>query len=103
MTDHKAIVRERISNRFMFTFLANSFFQNNNGILSSLVDCIRDDLSRVQQLRATSKEAGNKRDSYLVDAYCGSGLFGITLADKFKEVHGIEISGEGEYPLPGCK
>jgi len=94
VTDPKAIVRERISNKFMFTFLANSFFQNNNGILSSLVDCIRDDLARTRPSRDGEDAAPAKQDRYLVDTYCGSGLFGITLADKFKEVQGIEISAD---------
>lgn len=79
ITDHHAVVRERVADK-MFTFSANSFFQNNNGILRSLVECIRDILPSEQQ------------DSYLVDTYCGNGLFGITLAEKFKEVAGVEIS-----------
>merc|ERR1712093_350154 len=79
VTDPKAIVRERISNKFMFTFLANSFFQNNNGILCSLVDAIREDLARTRPSR-DGEDGLAKQDRYLVDTYCGSGLFGITLA-----------------------
>lgn len=79
ITDHHAVVRERVADK-MFTFSANSFFQNNNGILRSLVECIRDMLPSAQE------------DSFLVDTYCGSGLFAITLAEKFKEVAGVEIS-----------
>ena len=30
--------------------------------------------------------------SYLVDTYCGSGLFAISLAANFEEVAGVEIS-----------
>ncbi|KAK9896104.1 S-adenosyl-L-methionine-dependent methyltransferase [Cystobasidium minutum MCA 4210] len=81
ITDHHAVVRERVADK-MFTFSANSFFQNNNDILRSLVECIRDILPSDEQ------------DSYLVDTYCGSGLFAITLAEKFKEVAGVEISSE---------
>lgn len=80
ITDHHAVVRERVAGK-MFTFSANSFFQNNNGILGALVDCI-------QEMLPSQKE-----DGYLVDTYCGSGLFGITLADMFTEVSGVEISG----------
>jgi tRNA (uracil-5-)-methyltransferase len=81
ITDHHAVVRERVADK-MFTFSANSFFQNNNGILRSLVESIRDILP------------SDKEDSFLVDTYCGSGLFAITLAEKFKEVAGVEISCE---------
>lgn len=79
ITDHHAVVRERVADK-MFTFSANSFFQNNNGILRSLVEAIREILP------------SDEEDSYLVDTYCGSGLFAITLASKFKEVAGVEIS-----------
>ncbi|KAG0004652.1 tRNA(m5U54)methyltransferase [Modicella reniformis] len=34
----------------------------------------------------------NKEIRYLVDAYCGSGLFGITCHEGFKKVLGVEIS-----------
>lgn len=81
ITDHHAVVRERVADK-MFTFSANSFFQNNNGILRSLVEAIRDILP------------ADDDDSYLVDTYCGSGLFAITLAERFKEVAGVEISCE---------
>lgn len=83
VTDPKAIVRERVVDK-IFTFTANSFFQNNNGILSSLVQSVRDILPAQSQ------------DQYLVDAYCGSGLFAISLAERFKEVAGVEISGKAE-------
>lgn len=82
ITDPKAIIRERVVDK-IFTFLANSFFQNNNGILSSLVQSVREILP-----------ANSANDQYLVDAYCGSGLFAISLAERFKEVAGVEISGK---------
>lgn len=81
ITDHHAIVRERVADK-LFTFTANSFFQNNNGILSSLVQCIKTILPPDNKAR------------YLVDAYCGSGLFAISLAERFKEVAGVEISSK---------
>lgn len=84
ITDHHAVVRERVADK-MFTFSANSFFQNNNGILRSLVEAIRDMLP------------SDEEERYLVDTYCGSGLFAITLAEKFKEVAGVEISCECLY------
>jgi 23S rRNA (uracil1939-C5)-methyltransferase/tRNA (uracil-5-)-methyltransferase len=36
-----------------------------------------------------------KNHPFLIDAYCGSGLFGISAASYFKKVIGIEISREG--------
>lgn len=86
ITDHHAVVRERVSDKF-FTFTANSFFQNNNGILQSLVESIRELLP----------SNADEPDRFLVDAYCGSGLFAITLAERFQSVAGIEISGK-PYP-----
>ena len=45
-----------------------------------------------------SKQVPSEQDTgqpqYLVDAYCGSGLFAITLADKFTETSGVEISAD---------
>jgi 23S rRNA (uracil1939-C5)-methyltransferase/tRNA (uracil-5-)-methyltransferase len=37
-------------------------------------------------------EAKASGASYLVDAYCGSGLFGISAAAEFQEVIGVELS-----------
>jgi tRNA (uracil-5-)-methyltransferase len=62
-----------------------SFFQNNNSILPDLIAYVGD------QLRAATAEA---QPRYLVDAYCGSGLFSISLASRFDRVKGVEISGE---------
>lgn len=63
-----------------FEFLAGDFFQNNPFILESFVNCA------VQQ----AKQGGAR---YLVDAYCGSGLFSLFGAREFEMVTGVEISG----------
>lgn len=34
------------------------------------------------------------KPSHLVDTYCGSGLFGITLSSEFERVAGVEISSD---------
>ena len=34
------------------------------------------------------------KPTHLVDTYCGSGLFGITLSDQFDRVAGVEISSD---------
>lgn len=82
ISDHKAVVRERVG-KHIFEFPAGSFFQNNNAILPSLVEYVRSAIEA-----ATTSDT---RPTHLVDAYCGSGLFSITLADTFERVVGVEI------------
>jgi tRNA/tmRNA/rRNA uracil-C5-methylase (TrmA/RlmC/RlmD family) len=60
-------------------FLARDFFQNNPFILPDFVAYV------VGQARA----AGAR---FLVDAYCGSGLFALATAPQFERVAGVEIS-----------
>ena len=67
-----------------FEQMAGSFFQNNNSILPSLLDYIA-----VAAKGSTDAAEGEKR--YLIDAYCGSGLFAISLADQFDVIEGVEI------------
>ncbi|MGK0185046.1 MAG: tRNA/tmRNA/rRNA uracil-C5-methylase (TrmA/RlmC/RlmD family) [Verrucomicrobiales bacterium] len=62
-----------------FDFLAGSFFQNNPFILPKFTRYVADQ----------ARESGAK---FLVDAYCGSGLFCLTAAKHFEKVAGIEIS-----------
>lgn len=81
ITDHKAIVRERVG-QFLFEFPAGSFFQTNNSILEPLTSYVRDGVLGTPGSPPT----------YLVDAYCGSGLFAITLSPHFSRIAGVEIS-----------
>jgi len=60
-------------------FLARDFFQNNPFILPAFAGYVRD------QAAATGAR-------FLVDAYCGSGLFALAAAPKFARVAGVEIS-----------
>lgn len=62
-----------------FEFQAGDFFQNNPFILADFVGY-------------AVKEAQEAGARYLVDAYCGSGLFGISAAKHFEEVLGVELS-----------
>lgn len=62
-----------------FEFQAGDFFQNNPFILPDFVGYAIDE----------ARDAGAR---YLVDAYCGSGLFGISAAKHFEEVLGVELS-----------
>ncbi len=69
-------------------FLAGDFFQNNPFILPALVDHV-----------AAQASAGGAR--FLIDAYCGSGLFALCCASRFEQVTGIEISESAGAPCRG--
>jgi len=71
---------------FAPVFPAGSFFQNNNSILPSLTDYVR---QAIFEPPATA--VVQTLPTHLVDTYCGSGLFAITLSPYFERVTGIEI------------
>lgn len=77
-TDFEAVVTESVGD-LKLHFLARDFFQNNPFILPAFTGYVRD------QAAATGAR-------FLVDAYCGSGLFALTAASAFERVTGIEIS-----------
>ena len=84
VTDSNVTSTEYVDS-FRFDNPAGSFFQNNNSILPVFTQYIRD---QIQQASSnTSLPLTN-----LVDAYCGSGLFTITLSALFKTSIGIDIS-----------
>lgn len=86
ITNHHESVYERVGN-FLFSFSAGSFFQNNNSILVPLTEYVR------EAIFPLGEETKSKpKPTHLVDAYCGSGLFGITLSPFFDQVAGVEIS-----------
>jgi 23S rRNA (uracil1939-C5)-methyltransferase/tRNA (uracil-5-)-methyltransferase len=75
-SDNRAIIMERVGDR-TFQFVAGEFFQNNPHILPELVGY-------------ALKEAEGPR--FLVDAYCGVGVFGLCGADRFERVAGVEVN-----------
>lgn len=84
VTAHDAVIHEIIEQPgdrlpLRLHFLARDFFQNNPFILPAFTDYVR------QQALATGA-------TRLVDAYCGSGLFALSLAPSFEQVAGVEIS-----------
>jgi len=85
ITDHKATVREQVGES-IFEFPAGSFFQNNNSVLLSLVRYVRDAIFAADPATTTP--------THLVDTYCGSGLFAISLASAFQHIAGVEISAD---------
>ena len=74
-------IAEEMVGRVKFNFPAGSFFQNNPYILEKFTDHVR-------------REAKSNHSRFLVDAYCGAGLFALTSAKSFDEVTGIEISDD---------
>lgn len=83
-TDYDAAITETIAQPppappLKLHFLARDFFQNNPFILPTFTRYVR------EQAAATGAR-------FLVDAYCGSGLFALSSASAFQRVAGIEIS-----------
>lgn len=78
ITDPGAVITEEVAGK-RFQFLAGEFFQNNPFILKTLTDYV-------------GREAERDGCRFLVDAYCGSGLFALTSGERFERVAGVEIS-----------
>ncbi len=89
-TDYDAIITEEIAvarppsavsppPSLRLRFLARDFFQNNPFILPAFTGYVRE-------------QAAQTGARFLVDAYCGSGLFALAAAPAFERVAGIEIS-----------
>lgn len=77
-TESQQIVSEIIQGK-QFDFYAREFFQNNNAILPVVIDYVK-------------KHLFQAAEPYLIDAYCGSGLFGIMCSDAVTKVVGVEVS-----------
>lgn len=74
----KAVVSEKVG-ALTFQFKAGEFFQNNPFILPDLVEFVK-------------SHASSDEITHLVDAYCGVGLFALSLSEVFESVVGVEIS-----------
>ncbi|CAI6702917.1 ALI_HP2_G0028780.mRNA.1.CDS.1 [Saccharomyces cerevisiae] len=86
VTNPRQIVTEYVDG-YTFNFSAGEFFQNNNSILPIVTKYVRDNL------QAPAKGDDNKT-KFLVDAYCGSGLFSICSSKGVDKVIGVEISAD---------
>lgn len=92
VTDNKETITEYIG-QFKFISPAGTFFQNNNSILDEFTTFVRNNLHLpIPNANGSSEETAPK---YLVDAYCGSGLFSITCGNAFDKVIGVDVSPEG--------
>jgi tRNA (uracil-5-)-methyltransferase len=89
ITDHRATIRERVG-KWIFEYHASSFFQNNNSVLPTLTDYVRDAIFHSNPTGPGSPLP----PTHLVDAYCGAGLFAITLSPDFTTIAGIELSAD---------
>jgi tRNA/tmRNA/rRNA uracil-C5-methylase (TrmA/RlmC/RlmD family) len=78
VTDYDAVIHEKVGD-LRLHFLARDFFQNNPFILPAFTSYVRE-------------QAGGSGAKFLVDAYCGSGLFALSCAPAFQQVAGIELS-----------
>ena len=87
ITDQKATTTEYIDD-FVFKNTAGAFFQNNNSILLTFTAYIRNHI-----VSPTPTSEGINPIRYLIDAYCGSGLFTVTLSSLFERSIGIDIAG----------
>ncbi|NDV61139.1 class I SAM-dependent RNA methyltransferase [Puniceicoccales bacterium CK1056] len=76
--DMKAVVSEKIDD-LTFRFVAGEFFQNNPHVLPRMVSY-------------ALQQAARPGIRFLVDAYCGVGVFGICGHELFEKVEGIEVS-----------
>lgn len=77
-TDHREVIQQTVKD-VSFRFKAGEFFQNNPYVLPLMIDHVL-------------KYAIDPQCQFLVDAYCGSGLFALHGASHFKEVYGVEVS-----------
>lgn len=89
ITDHKATSTEYVED-FRFDNPAGAFFQNNNSILPLVTQYIRDNILGPASLHLGGAEKPKIKN--LIDAYCGSGFFTVTLSSLFKNSIGIDIS-----------
>jgi len=79
--------------------LSGSFFQNNNAILTDFTGYAHN------QIITTFKDLDlADKPRFLVDAYCGSGLFSVTCSEGFESVIGVEISADSvQYAIRNAK
>lgn len=84
VTAYDAEVSETVG-ELKLRFKAGDFFQNNPFTLPLMVEHVLSNARGVGEGTAQDVE-------YLIDAYCGSGLFALSAARHFKQVLGVETS-----------
>ena len=84
ITSNSEMAKEYVDD-FVFAQKAGAFFQNNNSILPVFTQYVREQVI-VPSLSPPLNQ--------LIDAYCGSGLFTVTLSSIFATSFGIDVSRE---------
>jgi tRNA (uracil-5-)-methyltransferase len=85
VTDHREYMTTTVKG-LTFRYLAGNFFQVNNYVLPFMVDAVVE--------AATRPTMAGKAPSYLLDCYCGSGLFALSAASDFELCVGIEVNNK---------
>ncbi len=80
VTDGISPVLEKVG-KLKYAYAAGDFFQTNNSIISPLLNFLSESI-----------EKSNVKLNFLVDTYCGPGLFAIGLSHLFQKSYGIEIA-----------
>jgi len=113
-TDSNEEVEEEVKGKFfdlVFKFRAGEFFQNNPYILPLLVDHVIQQALQPMSSNKSSKYSSSSFSAetpstktisttthhhqlpkYLLDTYCGGGLFALAAAQHFNKCIGIEVS-----------
>jgi tRNA (uracil-5-)-methyltransferase len=92
VTDSRETATEYVDD-FRFDNPAGAFFQNNNSILPVVTRYIRDNILGPKDVTATANgNSPGPKINNLIDAYCGSGFFTVTLSPIFTHSIGIDIS-----------
>ena len=89
ITNPNTLTTEYIDS-FQFSNPAGAFFQNNNSILPLFTSYIRTHI--IPPTSPSSSSHSSPKPKYLIDAYCGSALFTITLSSLFSVSLGIDIA-----------
>ena len=92
ITDHKATSTEYVDD-YRFDNPAGSFFQNNNSILPLVTQYIRDNILGPQHV-VQNGDSSPPKIRNMIDAYCGSGFFTVSLSGMFQRSIGIDISSQ---------
>lgn len=89
VTDHKQYMTTTV-NHLKFRYQAGNFFQNNNYVLPLMVDAVVE--AATAPVAPTDENDELVTPSYLIDCYCGSGLFALSAASHFDLCVGIEVN-----------
>lgn len=89
-TDQSKTVTQTVLG-YKFQFCANDFFQINSSLLPSFFQYIR---QQAIDPFVSSSTSNPKKFNYLIDTYCGCGVFSILLSPYFQKIVGIDISSQ---------